>query len=703
MKRLLALVVPMVLTGGPALAATTPPRPGTTHTTHSGRATTRAATPERASRETQPAAKSPVNVIIDSVSPSYLTQPSQILRLRGQVQNQSDNAYQRLTVRLVYSTQPERTRGALQAYADGKGSDPFTAGPAQALSAATQPGGKQPWALKLPVSRMHLPGFGVYPLAVEVLNSVDQIVARQRTFVTYFPKTTFAMKTKVSWVWPVIDQPHRADDSTFTDDRLERALGTGGRLNDLVAAAAPYKWVSWLLDPALADDAAKMTDKDGYSVKGAHKPKNAVAGTWLNTLRTALAGKTAIATPYADPDVMALSRAGLGQDVKTAVSAAGTALGRANLPLENTSVAVPPDGSADQRTLTDLVKAGASTILLNSTTLPNLQAQSYTADPTTQKEISGKNVRLIAYDDTLSKVLAAEADEPGGVALTEQRFLAETAMITNEQPANPRSVVIVPPRRWSPGPALARDLLKFTAHAPWMRPTQLGTVAKQRRPEPRTFLPQKGSTGLSKHYLKPVKDLRREAWRFDMIFQPPASGFSLGVLRVESSAWGDQTRTGLTLRQTLENRLRADQGEIKVLNDHFDLAGKSGQVPITVFNHLEHGTVKVKLRAVSQNNTRLHVEGPGAKQSEITLEPGHKETVNLYMKAVANGPAYVYLQLLGPDGQPFTTTRVLQVRATAYGRTALLITGISLAVLFVGVGYRVIRRRGDEAEGTTGD
>ncbi|GAA0347480.1 DUF6049 family protein [Actinoallomurus spadix] len=697
MKRLLALVVPLALTGGPAFAASPPPHPGT-HAAH----TTRAATSERASRERQPATKSPVNLVIDGITPSYLRQSSQTLKLWGQVQNQSDNAYQRLTVRLVYSAQPELSRGALQLYADGKGPDPYTAGAVQSVPAAAQPGGKQPWSLKVPVSRMRLPGFGVYPLAVEVLNSVNQVVTRQRTFITYFPRTTSAQKTRVSWVWPVVDQPHRADDSTFTDDRLERALAAGGRLNDLVAAANRYKWVSWLVDPALADDAAQMAGKDGYTVKDARKPKSAPAETWLASLRTALAGKTAIATPYADPDVVALSRAGMGQDLKTAVTAVGSALGRANLPLQNTSVAVPPEGPVDQRTLTDLVKAGAGTILLNSTVLPNLQAQNHTPDPVAQKRIDGKNVKLVAYDDTINKVLAAETDEPGGVALAEQRFLAETAMITNEQPYNPRTVVVVPPRRWSPGATFAKDLLQLTQHAPWMRPVQLRTALKQ-KPEPRTFLPQKGQTGLSKRYLKPVHDLRREAWRFDMIFQPPASGFTLGALRLESSAWGDQTRTGLRLRQTMESRLSTAQNKIKVLNDHFDLAGKSGQVPITVSNELEQGTVKIRLRAVSQNDTRLHVEGPGSKQSEITLEAGHKETVNLYMKAAANGPAQVYLQLLGPDDQPFTTTRVLQVRATAYGRTALLITGISLAVLFVGVGYRVIRRRGDEAEGTTGD
>ncbi|WP_433178892.1 DUF6049 family protein [Actinoallomurus sp. CA-150999] len=707
MKRLLALVVPLVLTGGPALAATPRPHHGTTSSSHSAR-TTRSSGglgATRASRERQPTGKPPIGVVIGSVAPKYLAKPSQTLKLSGVLQSQSDSTYQRLSVRLRYSTVSMQSRGALQAYADGKLADPPLAGPPKAVPGAVQPGGQQPWTLQMPVSRMHLPKFGVFPISVEVL-SAGAVVGREHTFVTYFPSTTTANKTKVSWVWPVVDQPHRADDSTFVDDKLERMLNSGGRLADLVTAAATYKSVSWLVDPGLADDAVSMSGKDGYAIKTAkgtaHQPQSVAANSWLTSLRQALGNKRVIATPYADPDVMALSRARMSSHIKAATGPVVTqALTRAKLPMESTSVAVPPDGLADQQTLNNLVKAGARTILLNSTVLPHPN-QNYTADPVAQKPVGGQNVKLVAFDDTINKILATETDEPGGVALAEQRFLAETAMVTNERPYAPsRTVVIVPPRRWEPGPAFAKDLLYLSAHAPWLKEIPLSSVERQRA-QPRTFQPQKSQNELSKRYLGQVKDLSGDVGRFTSVFEPPTSGFTLGVTRLESSAWNDQTRAGSKLRQTLDNELRSAQSKIKVLKPSLDLAGKSGQVPITVSNELEHGTVKIRLRATSQNPARLRVEGPGPKQSEITLEAGHKETVNLYMKAAANGPAYVNIDLLGPDDQPITQPLMLQIRATAYAQTALLITGISLAVLFVGVGYRVIRRRGEEAEDTTG-
>ncbi|MEV0400633.1 DUF6049 family protein [Actinoallomurus sp. NPDC050550] len=705
MKRALALVVPLVLTGGPALAATPHPHHGTISSSHAAR-TTRSSGglgATRASRERQPTGKLPIGVVIGSVAPNYLVRPSQTLKLSGVLQNQSDSAYQRLSVRLRFSTASVQSRGALQAYSDGKLNDPVGVGVTQVVPGAVQPGGQQPWLLKMPVSKMGLIKFGVYPISVEVL-SAGVVVGRQRTVITYFPKGTFGAKTKVSWVWPVVDQPHRADDSTFVDDKLERMLNSGGRLSDLVTVAARSK-VSWLVDPGLADDAAAMAGKDGYAIKTAkgtaHQPQSVAANSWLTSLKQALAGnKRVIATPYADPDVMALSRARMSSHIKAATGAVSQALTRAKLPMESTSVAVPPDGLADQQTLNNLVNAGARTILLNSTVLPH-QEQRYTADPLAKKKVGGQNVKLVAYDDTINKVLATETDEPGGVALAEQRFLAETAMVTSERPAISRTVVIVPPRRWDPGPTFAGDLLKFSAHAPWMQEIPLSQVERQPA-QPRTFQPQKSQNGLSKRYLGQVKDLSVNVGRFTSVFEPPTSGFTLGVSRLESSAWNDQTRAGSKLRQTLDNELRSAQSKIKVLKPSLDLAGKSGQVPITVSNELEHGTVKIRLRATSQNAARLRVEGPGPKQSEITLEAGHKETVNLYMKAAANGPAYVNIDLLGPDGEPITQPLMLQIRATAYAQTALLITGISLAVLFVGVGYRVIRRRGEEAEDTTG-
>ncbi len=683
MKRLLALAVPLLLNGGPAIAAPAPPG----H--HAART--------HASRDRQPTGRYPVSVVISGITPRYVTKPTTTLRLHGLLQNGSGTSYQRLSVRLRFDTHPLTSRGALEAYAEGKGADPVSAGPSVPLPSALPSGGQQQWLLSMQARQMGLRLFGVYPIEVEV-DGPSGVIGRQRTFITYYPKGTNAQKTRISWIWPVVDQPHRADDATFTDTELEREFGSG-RLDRLVTTAARTRTpISWLVDPALVDDAVAMSDKNGYTVKSdVHRAPSAAAATWLSLLRGATAQKPLIATPYADADVLSLSRAGMRGDIRSATEAATAKMTAAHMIGPTTSVAVPPDGLADQRTLSNLVSAGDRTILLDSTILPDLQAQ-ITSDPLTRQTIHGTKVNLIAFDDTLSKVVGdRDTRSPGGTVLAEQRFLAETAMITGEAPFRGRTVVVVPPRRWDPDPAFARYLLDASATAPWLKAVALKDVQSM-RPVTRTLQAQKLDAGLSRHFLRQVKYLGARIRQFTAIFQPPQSGFVLGVPRMESSAWDDQTSAGTALRQTLDDELSAAAGKIRVLNDSSTLAGRSGRIPITISNGLDHGTVQVRVHAYSQNDTRLQVEGG---DQTITLDAGHKDQVTLYMKAAANGPAYVNLDLLAPDGRPFGDTHVLRVRATGYGRTALLITGVSLAVLFLGVGVRIIRRRGNGAEETS--
>lgn len=685
MKRLLALVVPLLLCGGPALAATPAPSHGHGHTS-------------RAARE--PAPKPPVAITLGSIRPAGYLRASSTLRVRGRLVNQSESTYQRVSVRLRYSAAPMTSRGELDAYAGGKGLDPAGAGLSHTVAASLPPGGQQTWSLSMPVRQMRLSTFGVYPISVEVLTAAGAVLGHQRTFVTYYPTGTSLQQTKVAWVWPLVDQPHRADDSTFVDDRLERLLGSGGRLSDLVSAAQHTTTpISWLIDPSLVDDATHMADTDGYTIRSgkdeAHRSQSVAALDWLRTLHGAVtAGDRLLATPYADPDVLALAKRRMSKDVQRASQEGMRTLASARLSGATSVVAMPPDGLADQATLSALVRSGSRTILLSSAIMPDAQAETFTPDPLVRRSVSGTDVKLLAYDDTIRKILSADTTEPGGAIVAEQRFLAETAMITGEAPQNPRTIVITPPRRWAPSAEFAKAVLGYTSKVPWLRSVPLSD-AENSRPSGRTFQPEKGSSGLSKKYLGQVRELGERIDHFTSIFQPATSDFTLGIPRAESSAWNGQSSRGKSLRRTLELQLDRSTGKIKVLNDDIRMAGRSGSTPITISNGLDHGTVVVTLHAYSQNRTRLRVN---AVDRTLTLEPGHKDQVTLDMRAYANGTAYVNLELLAPDGVAFGGAHVLRVNATGYGRTALLIMGVSLAVLFVGVAIQVVRRRAERAE-----
>lgn len=689
MKRLFALVVASLLSGAPAYAAAPTPR------AHGHVQRTR-----HASRARQPVTKPPVALTLSSIRPGYLRANS-TLRIHGRLVNQSQTTYQRVSVCLRYNPHAMTSRGSVDLYADGKGPDPPQGGVPRLISATLPPGGQQPWSLSIPVRRMGLRAFGVYPISVEAVGSTGAVLGHERTFVTYYPAGTIAQKTKIAWVWPLIDQPHRADDSTFVDDHLERQLGSGGRLSNLVAAAQRTTTpLSWLIDPSLVDDAIHMGDTNGYTIRrvtthsqsSADRSQSVAANDWLTDLHSAVGGDRLIATPYADPDVMALADRRMGRDVKLAAQQGQRTLALARLNVAPPVVAMPPDGMADQATLSALVASGSRTILLSSAILPDARPETFTPDPVARRTVSGKNVKLIAYDDTLRRILST--GKPGDTVVAEQRFLAETAMITGEAPQHGRTVVITPPPRWNPSLSFAKAVLNYTAKAPWLQAVPLSAV-ENLPPAGRTFQPQRGGMGLSRTYLRQVHQLSSRIEQFTSIFTPPVSGFTLGVARSESSAWDDQSARGKLVRHTLELQLDHAAAEIKLLNDSVTMAGRSGSIPITISNGLDHGTVRVKLHVYSQNETRLRVD---SVDRFLVLGPGHKVTLTLNMRASANGMAYVNLQLLTPHDEEFGGPHVLRVRATGYGRTALLITGVSLAVLFVGVAIRVVRRRAERAE-----
>jgi hypothetical protein len=127
-------------------------------------------------------------------------------------------------------------------------------------------------------------------------------------------------KMRVSWLWPLLDRPHRLYQvRTFSDDNLAKEVSPGGRLDQLLSVvenvgdhAVPMTLVT---DPDLIDELYIMTT--GYRIRTG---KTVVVGTggpaaaaWLARLRQALADdKMELTfTTFADPAVEALSQAGL--------------------------------------------------------------------------------------------------------------------------------------------------------------------------------------------------------------------------------------------------------------------------------------------------------------------------------------------------------------------------------------------------------
>ncbi|MEU6747529.1 DUF6049 family protein [Spirillospora sp. NPDC046719] len=680
--------------------------------------------PGAAQTPDQAHARAQVGLALTKVSPKPLKAGS-TLDLRGTAQNRSGHAIAGATVRLRFGRQPITSRSQLDQYAGMTANQLPFPGQAKQIPQAAAAGGRQDWQFKIPVKALRLvpPGAtpGVYPVGVEVLNSAQQVVGGVTTFVTFMPRQTHFKPVAVGWVLPLADQQHRAGDSVFLDDRLAAEVAGNGRLNDLVGAAAanPKTPVTWAIDPALLDDVQEIA-QHGYHVltpggQTAAKTmkKSDAAGTWLTALRNAAKGGRYFTLPYADPDAVALARNKMTGPLATAFDPRNTrvasdVLGRA----PDAHYAWPPYGVAGPDTLDALAKYGLKNG--GSFLMSDLQfgdpAAGAPANATSAIQTAHQGTRkTLIYDSGLNDIVSANSRTPGGTVLTEQRFLAETAVIAGEAPNVQRTLVIAPDRTWNPAPGLAGDLLKFTKGAGWLRATGLDKIerAPAQARELRAYNDEYQKYELGAAYLDQVAAIARRAGRFRAIMTAPIGvSYERALLRVQSASWRTSPSRARNARIELSNEVDHEMARVRIVttkNRRANMAGSSGKLPVTVKNTLHGQAVRVRLVATSVTPAKLQLGKLDKGEDVIDLRPGEQVQRWFPAQAAGNGTFNVRLELRDASSGRVFSSVVIMVRTTGYGRLSLLITGGGLAVLFVGVGVRAIRARRRRKAEAAGD
>ncbi|GAA2120012.1 DUF6049 family protein [Actinomadura alba] len=663
-----------------------------------------------------------VSLVLQSIPKTV--RPGSKIGISGYVQNHTGQQLTGVSVRLRWRSRPVNGRTELAQFASGSAPALVSATTAVPLSGPLAPGRQVKWKLETTSRDLSMNDFGVYPISIEVLNAATQTVVAQPTFLTFMPadQGRRPKPTEIAWVWPMIDRPHRTTGTTFLDDALEKDLAPTGRLGGLAQVAAQAGKsarvpLTWAVDPALLDDAREMSN--GYTLKGVKdrkatkKPKSNVAGGWLANMKSMT--DPYFTTPYADPDTVALVRQGMSGHLKSAYANAAVAndiLGRSPA----TPVGWPVNGVARQQTLDAMAGNGTGTFLMSSEVLLSTAPQGYAADAITTLQTARGTKPTLVYDATLSDIVSGDTQSPGAAVLAEQRFLAETAMITAEMPNRPRTLIIAPQRRWNPKPKFAENLLSYTAKAQWLKEVPLSAIQKD-TPIRRTFTGYPvgyDHNELGGTYLKNVREIATRANRFSGIFdQTPASNtYEQSVLRMESTYWRGRERRARAFRQTVGAAIDETIDKVHLVpNKRIGLSGNSGFIPITVANDLREGTVNVVLRVTSENPGRLEIGGGTAagtaREWQLKLSPRQKETVKIPVEANANGYTNLSLELLAPQSKrkfgKDDDAAVSTVHTTGYGRMALRITGGALAVLFIGVAVRVLRaKRRNGAEESDG-
>ena len=663
-----------------------------------------------------------VSVTINSMNPSYAA-PGATVNLSGTVTNHTGQAKAGLLVQLYTSQDRFLTRIGMDAYlGNGVASGLTSAGQPFIISASVPPGASVTWSTSFQVSTAGISVFGVYPVTAQLQDLAGDVLSAEQTLLPFWPGAKAASllsPLKISWLWPLIDQPHNQVCPALTSNGLAASLKAGGRLAALLAAGASHADadLTWVIDPALLSDADTMASPYLVGTKPnctnpAREPALRAAKSWLATLRQVSPAQPTVITPYANVDVSALVHQGRTADLATAFSA-GDAMADGVLHGEfGHEIAWPPGGTADRSVLTNLAaREHVNTVVLNSSEMRPVDADTVFQpdDAVASIRVAGLPMNVLLSDRTLTRVLQAGDTGTGTLPkgaefAVRQRFLAETAMIAAEEPNSARTIVVAPPANWSPPQTLAGDLLGETTTTPWLVPTaldRLSSAADTQRTVPRVPPPaRKASPGeLGRGYLSNVASIGTQLGVYKSMLYKPAASYSqsldTALVATESAAWrGRGAAQGRALANTLWEYISGADNKVKIITlAQVPMGGASGQVPVNIQNGLQRQAIQVRVIASAVNSpSRASQLTIGRFPSLVVVPPQALVTVRLPVSSAPQGSTEIQLSLTSANGTPLPVAAKLIVVSTRYGRAILFLIGAAIGVLVLTSGYRGIRR-----------
>lgn len=688
-------------------------------------------TPARAA--TASASQPPVSVVFTGLNPQWAS-PGATISVTGSVKNTAPVA-ERLVVQLLYSSVPIGSVSQLQ-QSVAAGSATGQAGipvPSPTWhSPVLRPGASVTWSVRVAVNAMGLKAFGVYPLAAQVYDAQGNPLNNTLTYLPYMPakngadRSSIPAAQKISWVWPLIDQPLLDEpwQSACKGSQaaaLARSLGSGGRLGQLLEAAgstastaaaqaqadtgqAAHRFatltepgqslgqqdaVTWAVDPAL------LVNVSALSQCGASEPQWArAASAWLSRLRAVTAGQQLFVTPYGDPNLAALIDSGHAGDVENAFTygrgRAGQILGRNLAPPAASGSSGDSAGLAwSTGGLTSSVvgelagKDSVSTLLAGSSAFPTAQSSVVRA----LNGIGGYANVLLA-NDSLTSLLSSASTGPGSAFTTAQQFLAETALLAQQHPSVP--IIVAAPQRWQPPRGLPAELLADTASAPWLSPATVMSLTSAAH-EPTVQLPT-GTQRLSPLEQSQLSALDAAVTRQQDLRAGLDPNLSLAVSTVESSAYSAHFKTtALGMAGALTDQMAAQETRVHIIAENrITLGGTRGSVPVSIDNRL-YFPVRVSLHlSYSQaDGMRISASPPGTR----TVPAHTAETIRLRITAAQTGSTTVTMTLLDQANQPLASPQVrTTVQTTRVGLLGMIIFGAALGIFLLASAARAIRR-----------
>jgi hypothetical protein len=682
-----------------------------------------------------PESPSRMRLDVETLTPRMITASTPSVTVTGRVSNTGDRRITDIRVQLqrgeALKSEDELREGRSQQ------SEPVARSPFVVVSDALEPGQSAPVTLTVPVrgseGSLRIDDPGVYPLLVNI-NGQPDYSGRARLAAESLllpalsvpdagaaaPSVPAGGPTPVTVLWPLIDdyprQVQAADGRpALTDDGLAESLAPGGRLFGLLNTVAD----ATADDPALLSALCVAVDPDlletvrlmaaGYRVrtgatfvpgKGA-----AAANAWLDTLRTVTSGQCVIAVPYADADLVALSRVGAADLERLALGSASVVAETLKPTAPLAGVLWPAGGAIDQRTLQDAAAGTPTTVLADPARLRNRQGE--------QPYVVGEpnaGVRALPIDTLVSSFLDGGPTGTGPTAASTdlQRRLAVqngvsalTYRVAFAAGGSP--VLIAPPRRWA---APAGELAVFLTA---LRDViEAGFAEPGRLPRAVSAAPQGNAAGwtytgddrgdeitstataevvrinAAQRDLQDAMDIDDTAQVNPEILIAP---LHYGLLRASSTAWRGRPDQAEAAAGEVAAQLTALRNQVTVSNSgrSFTLASGKSPIPVVLSNTMP---VAINVRVRLAETPGLRPEPP----SDVRIPAYGAITRYLATEVTRSGRFTVDVSLATPGGTQLGSSARYELTSTVYGKVTLIVTITAAVALFLLAGLRTFRR-----------
>ncbi len=560
------------------------------------------------------------------------------------------------------------------------------------------PGTSKRFALRVSMDKLPpLKKSGVYHVEIRVLGTDDQgrdsvADARAATFMPLMQGTPAQNTTPVLLLWPLTAPVHRWPDGSFMDDSLGPLIAPGGRLADIVELArrAPRAAVQVLVDPAVFDAVTQMAK--GYRVRtmadqnvhhrGQRGPYRRDAQAWLRGLGRLSARGQVVATPYATPDASTLTAKDLGSLVTTTVNQAKRVALPQGWPTD--ILGWTADGLMIRRTATELLEAGAQTVVLSDQSL--IDSSEPRPPYITFGTRNGDGTAIVTRTTLAGRPITAATD-PSDLA----RELLDEATVSSLSSSSPSALVVATPSTWDPGPAADATKIFDVYKATWLAPTTVPSVESGKptryngpiRPQPEP------SAALSARHLVALQSFNRDGRTFAALAASTAiSTDTAQDLSLAASAyWRLDPEAGQRLVDLEAERAQRRLQAVTVSGPGLvALSSSSGRFPLTVTNRL---SVPVTLKLVTQTtNSELDLR----TVAKVTVEPNQRRDIDVFGSARNSTVSTVTVHLSTLTGREFGRPWVFDVRTTQYGLLIWLTMVAGAIVLFGTAGWRVFKR-----------